>query len=788
MDDNTPTPEHNPDELRRKAEQQVRHRGTEPQNLPDSFNWQRLAHELQVHQVELEMQNEELVRSRAEVERSRNEYAQLYDYAPVSYCTLDKNGIILKTNLMACQLLGYEKRSRLVGQRFNSFIPAEQTRTFYDFFHQVFRTHYKQTCELSLRDKAGKPLYVRLEGLAGTDEAGNPQCFTAIIDLTERQIAEEKLRNREIHLRESQEIAHIGSWEWDVPNNQITWSDELYRLVGAEPGRLDIRAENYRNFIHPDDYPRVMAGIQRMLDEQIPLESQHRIIRRDGQVRHVHAYSRILRNARGETAHIRGVVQDITERVTVQQEAQSKTEIINGILENLPVILWRINKSGIIQEIYGSGLRTLGLANDELCGKNYFELFPQAAQPMRQVLRGHHGQFLVRINQPEKTIYKHNFFFYDPAAGEAFGFCLDVTEQRAAEIELQKTRQELAQETIERRQQEQLAAILIDYSEAGVFSFYQSLQITSWNTSMEKVMNILRKQAIGRQVSDIFSPEQYPAETEAIQRTLSGERTSLYNRSYPIRSGYFEVNLVPLLDKSKASTGGLCVVRDVSERRKLEEDQTDRKLAQQKEFLNAILDAQESERRRIAEALHNGLGQLLYATKLNAEKLPAMAENSVKERVNNLLDEAIRETRSISHDLIPTLLEDFGLEAAIEDFCSKFRQSTFQISCDVIGFGKRPDRYLEIAIYRITQELLNNVVKHAAATRTDIQVLRRKHEILIQVEDNGKGFDVETALNNTRTSLGLKSIRDRVKLLNGTLTIESAPGRGSTITIKLPTG
>ncbi|QJD96980.1 PAS domain-containing protein [Mucilaginibacter robiniae] len=217
------------------------------------------------------------------------------------------------------------------------------------------------------------------------------------------------------------------------------------------------------------------------------------------------------------------------------------------------------------------------------------------------------------------------------------------------------------------------------------------------------------------------------------------------------------------------------------ERKELEEQQ-------QQAIFRATLGAQEEERKRISESLHNGLGQILYGVKLSLDRVNFNQADRYKENMaileqsKSLLAESIKESRRISHELMPTILEDFGLKAAVEDICEQFR-SAVAFKCSFIGFFRKLDKYIEIAIYRIVQELMINVIKHAQATTASVKIEISNNKVNIAVEDNGKGFD---AAQKSDWGIGLQTIRGKVKLLNGKLNLESIINRGSAVHIRFP--
>ncbi len=212
-------------------------------------------------------------------------------------------------------------------------------------------------------------------------------------------------------------------------------------------------------------------------------------------------------------------------------------------------------------------------------------------------------------------------------------------------------------------------------------------------------------------------------------------------------------------------------------------------LQNQQETFKATLSIQEEERRRISESLHNGLGQLLYGIKISLSHLTcdqATADPNTfithKQYTDQLLSQAIRESRRISHELMPAMLEDFGLKAAIEDICKQFSNGV-QFRCKITGITERLDGYLELAIFRIVQELLTNVIKHAKATLVWANVKLQNGVITISVKDNGKGFNTT---EGKRPGIGLASIRSKVKLMNGDVKVITAANEGSTVKVTLP--
>ncbi len=182
-------------ELRRRAEEQMEEGRSLPRPLPTTEEKERLFHELQVHQIELEMQNAELTRARDKIEELLERYTDLYDFAPVCYLSLDRDGTILALNLTGANLFG-TVRSGLVGRRFWQFVAAADRPAFAAFFEKTLASPDKVTCELALLKEGGAPLFAQIEALAAPS---GEECRLALIDITERRrVGQEGVRSQKL--------------------------------------------------------------------------------------------------------------------------------------------------------------------------------------------------------------------------------------------------------------------------------------------------------------------------------------------------------------------------------------------------------------------------------------------------------------------------------------------------------------------------------------------------------------------------------------------------------------
>jgi diguanylate cyclase (GGDEF)-like protein/PAS domain S-box-containing protein len=186
-------------ELRRQAETKLSERKKKTGPLPATeADARRLIHELQVHEIELEMQNEELAQSRAELEWTLNMYTELFAFAPVGYFTLTRDGTIRRANLTGARLLGVELNN-VVKRRFGVFLSPQARTTFNTFLDKVFASANKEACEVTIQKDGAAPLWVHIEAVFESSRGQDEICYAIVSDITERKQAEEELRHLSTH-------------------------------------------------------------------------------------------------------------------------------------------------------------------------------------------------------------------------------------------------------------------------------------------------------------------------------------------------------------------------------------------------------------------------------------------------------------------------------------------------------------------------------------------------------------------------------------------------------------
>ncbi len=420
-----------------------------------------------------------------------------------------------------------------------------------------------------------------------------------------------------------------------------------------------------------------------------------------------------------------------------------------------------------------------------LVGRRYLDAFPEA---------GNSGLLDVFRRVIETGVGEDQEVFYDdgqltgwfrnnatPLGDGVLAIGEDITARKRAEQERIRTLGLL----------EQAEAV------AGLGSWDYDLRTREflWSEGMYRLFGLPPGQAIEPRIYlDYVVDEDRSRAKQFVRRLTTG--SSDVEETLRLRVGgqvkTVRLKLVVLHNEAGRPVRTLGVDLDISQLQRLEADNLHLRLTQQQALFEAVQAAQEQERKRMAESLHNGIGQTLYATKLRLDQLhaPLLDTNAAlvtaRNEANRLLSEAIRQTRALSHELVPMALERFGLAASLQDIGSNMSTPQLRLRCQVLldeDAGPLAPA-LQMALYRMAQELAQNIVKHATgATEASLELETTPGWALLRAEDNGAGFAAPQA---SSAGLGLRSIRDRVALLGGQLETGSASTGGAYVRIRIP--
>ena len=487
------------------------------------------------------------------------------------------------------------------------------------------------------------------------------------------------------------------------------------------------------------------------------------------------------------------------------------------ILDHTPAMLWTAALDGQVDYVNEWMVHYTGRPAGQLLGKGWLEVVhpedrDHVADAWQRALReGTANQQELRFRRADGTYRWHlrKVIPHVDARGNAVkwvGVNTDIHEQKLKEAALREN-QELRQTRHRLEAEKEFSQSLLENSTDGILALDAQGNVTAWNKTLEDLSGRRKADLLGKPVGEVLFPDQAavpggatpasqaPQEKSilagAVQRALQGDPVTLLEQDNPfaVRAGWYEIILKPLLEKNGRVSGVLGIVREVTARMQREEDRLRAELLGQRQTLNAVLYTQEEERQRIAESLHNGLGQLLFATRIHLQTYLAGTGTAADEplaKVDALIKEAIIQSKIISADLVPTTLRDFGLPAALKDWTDKLSTPALRITLHMAGLSERLESSLELNVFRIVQALLGNAL-HSGAGEAQVLLVRNAGGLSLVVEDNGKGFD-EHQLQELELGPGLRSVRNRAALLGGKVSLESTPGKGTVARVYLPLG
>ena len=353
-------------------------------------------------------------------------------------------------------------------------------------------------------------------------------------------------------------------------------------------------------------------------------------------------------------------------------------------------------------------------------------------------------------------------------------------EERIAE----RKRVELALRESEERYRE-----LFENAKDAIYVHDLEGKYLSINRAGEKLSGYSREEIIGHNFKEFVAPEYVRHVRDSFWRKLAQQGETTYEIDVIAKDG----RRVPIEISSRAiyENGELVGVQGMAR------DITERKLAQDalQMFSRQLIEAQEDERRRIARELHDQIGQILTAVKMNLYAVQQFCQGSeagsyVKDNIE-AVDEALRLVRDLSVDLRPPILDDLGLPTALRWYVDRYTKRTglsVDVLIDLPDENERFSRELETACFRIAQEALTNVVRHAKASQVVVRLTRDADALLLTVKDNGVGFDIERLRKRAPrvATLGLISMQERAHAAGGTIELDSAPAHGTEIRFSLP--
>jgi len=663
--------------LREQAEERLRATRRDVAAMPVK-DVQQLVHELQVHQIELEMQNDELRRTQLELEAARDRYVDLYDFSPAGYLSLDMSGTIMEANLRAGMLLGFN-RQELIGKPLASIIAADDRDILHRHCQDVLKTGTRQACEVFLRKTAGASRCIYLESFAVHDERGRiAQWRASLLDISDRKRAELALRESEARLQAMLDHSPSLIFLKDLKGRYLEVNQQFERTFHLT--LQDIIGKTDHDIFPAEQATEFRANDLKVLEAQRSLQFEEVALHDDGP--HTNIVSKFpLRGLDGTPYAICGITTDITERKVAEEALQTSDAFTRAVLDSLSARVCVLDKEGVI-------LKT----------NNAWSEF-------------------VRQHVEDKVF----------TLGEVGQNYLDLCRRTTA---------------------------------GGTTA---------------------TGQAILKGIETVLTRDQPSFSVE-------------YCVALPEEEQWFLMRVAPLKERE----GVVISHTDISERVRMAKSLEDhvRLLGEKRKELESLtgklIEAQEEERRRIARELHDDFNQRLAALSVELESMeraPIAPPEPVARQLATIhvqIGQLSDDLHDMAYRLHPSLLEHVGLEVALRDHVAEFTKRTgLPVTFDAREVPGTLSQEIATNLFRVMQESLQNVSKHAQATKVTVRLSGSSRGIGLSVRDNGKGFDLESK-NDCMRGLGLVSMQERARGLGGFLRIHSLPRDGTKVCAWIP--
>lgn len=606
-----------------------------------------------------------------------------------------------------------------------------------------------------------------------------------------------ELASSEDRLKRTQAIGHVGSWVWNLNKGEMFWSDETYRILGYSSNKVDPSYELFFNRIHPDDRTLVSNDVEKALHEKVPYNFDFRIINESGLERVVNGQGDVASDASEKPVQLLGTIQDITERKQAEQALRESEEKLKTQFKGLsiPTYIWRKNgedfqlidyndagyeiTQGNVEKIIGISAREYYSTPDQ---KQYADDISQCFAS-KEVIRKETTYTFKNVG-----VIKEFDITYVPLLPDlVMVHTEDITERKQA-VEALKEERDKAQ-------------CYLDTVEAMMVALDFNGHITLVNRKACELLGYEEQELIGKNWFETCLPQ--PEGKEIIKQVflaiINGnfEEAEYYENLVVTRHGeerFIAWHNNYLCDEDGKIIGSLSAGEDITERKQTEE-KTQELLEQNRSLTKRLFGLQEAERRHLAQELHDELGQWLTAIQADAQLISNVTAqsdlqlHSSARAVLSNTNEVQKCVRDMIHQLRPSLLDELGLKESLREHVSQWQSQHTGTKCNISCHGDLDElgETLNITLYRIVQESLTNVAKHAQATSVSIKLenVKNSHSpatLMLTIQDDGKGMDVD----KNYLGMGLPGMRERVLAAGGEFNIQSSPEKGMRIEACFP--
>jgi len=608
-----------------------------------------------------------------------------------------------------------------------------------------------------------------------TWDAEDKIMYAVAKDATALKLAAAKEKEHQKRLSRAFLLAHIAWWELDIATKVYTCSDEMYQLFDMPvPPDNKTTLESFLPYVHPDDKALVQQDFLCMCT-QSSFQYEHRIIKPNGEVAYLMHYSELVQNEAGEPTTFLGATRNITDTrlhelqlKESEQKLQQYTQQLSDILESIGDGFYAVDNHWNVTYWNKKAEELLRRPRTQILGKNLWKEYAEAV-PLK-----FHSAFMNAVNEKKAVQFEEYFpplqIWVEvnayPTSDGLSVFFKDITARIEQERNLKISNERfefVSKATTDAIWDWDVVHNTNYFNEAFTHVFGHNRKPQTLTDSWADHLHTNDKLKVIKSIdAALANPAITGWESEYRFIKADGTIANVYDRALIIRN-----------DEGKA----IRMVGAMQDITKMKETE--------KAISKAIITTQEKERSEIGKELHDNVNQILTTVKLYIENIRDYPDHRMHfiEKSVMLAQRAINEIRMLSKQLVTPVMADLGFEATLSELTDHYKSlSLFNITLQFEANEAAIDKNMQLTIYRIVQEQLNNIVKYAHAKEVKIKVVQQPNTLLVQVTDDGVGFDT----TQTSGGLGLRNIEHRSQLFKGQLKLQSAPGSGCHLQIIFP--
>jgi PAS domain S-box-containing protein len=726
--------------------------------------------------------------------KSEKRYRELVEKAGIAILIDNRAGNIVYSNEKLAEIFGYA-HEEMKGQTIRSIVhPDDVDRVMENHERRMMGKKLPSRYEFKGIKKDGSTIYSEVSAVELEKDNKIIGSRSYIWDITEKKRAKRLIEESR------QEIQLISD---NVPGLiSYVGADGYYRFVNKQYEkwfgipREKIIGHHYRQVLGEATYKKIKTYVKKALSGQNVSYIDSLPYKQRG-VRWVNASYVPDIDDRGNVSGFYALVTDITERRKIEEE---RDKLIHDMGERIKEFNCLYHTSRFIQKN-----RSLPDIFQDLV-----DIIPsswQYPEITRTKVRFNRDEYISGSFKETKWKQTSDIVVHGKRVGSIEVYYLEEKPELdegpflKEERELIDTLARQLAEAIERIEAEkslqkiqELYAGLADSITDVFFAVDHDLKYTYWNKASEKLTGIAAKDALGKSILDISPDDENTRKAiEFYKKVLTTKQSKTFANKYQLggKDFFFEISAYP-------SREGLSVfVKDITEHVQAEEAVKRHKNELQR-LSSQLINAQEDERRRISHELHDEIGQSLTMMKLNLasikDTLGPEQFSCIKKKwedLNILTERLLEEAHQMTLDLRPHILDDLGLLSTLRWYVGSLsKKLDVDIKLKAANLEERLVPELEITLYRIVQEALTNIARHAQAKNVLLNIKRLKSSIKLKIEDDGKGFVLDEVDKPTQKEhgVGLFGMKERASLLNGKCIIESKPGEGTRVSVTLPLG